>query len=33
MIRVNDISLVMNKRQILSHISLELQNGNIYGLA
>lgn len=33
MIRVNDLSLRMNKRQILSHISLKLENGNIYGLA
>lgn len=32
MIRVNDVSLTLNKRQILNHISLELHNGKIYGL-
>lgn len=32
MIRVDNISLQLNKRQILSHISLELSSGKIYGL-
>ena len=32
MIRAHNASLILNKRQILSHISLELHNGKIYGL-
>lgn len=32
MIRADNVSLILNKRQILSHISLELHNGKIYGL-
>ena len=32
MIRADNVSLILNKRQILSHISLELHNGQIYGL-
>jgi ABC-2 type transport system ATP-binding protein len=32
MIRVNDVSLILNKRQILKNISLSFENGKIYGL-
>ncbi len=32
MIQVKDVSLTLNKRQILKHISLELEGGHIYGL-
>lgn len=32
MIRADNVSLILNKRQILSRISLELYNGKIYGL-
>lgn len=32
MIQVKDVSLIRNKKQILTHISLELERGKIYGL-
>ncbi len=32
MIQVKDLSLTLNKRQILKHVSLELEGGHIYGL-
>lgn len=32
MIEVRDVSLNLNKRQILNHISLKFENGKIYGL-
>lgn len=32
MIEVRDVSLNLNKRQILNHISLKFENGMIYGL-
>ena len=32
MIEIKDVSLNLNKRQILDHVSLKLQEGKIYGL-
>ena len=32
MIDIKDVSLNLNKRQILDHVSLKLQEGKIYGL-
>lgn len=32
MIQVKDVSLTLNKRQILKHVSLSLESGKIYGL-
>ncbi len=32
MIEVKNISLALNKRQILNNVSLTLKEGNIYGL-
>lgn len=32
MIQVKDVSLILNNRQILKNVSLELEYGNIYGL-
>ena len=32
MIQVKDVSLTLNKRQILNHVSLTLDSGKIYGL-
>lgn len=32
MIQVKDVSLTLNKRQILNHVSLSLESGKIYGL-
>lgn len=32
MIEVRDVTLILNKRRILDHISLKLENGKIYGL-
>ena len=32
MIQVKDVSLTLNKKQILKHVSMELKRGRIYGL-
>ena len=32
MVQVNNVSLILNKKQILKDISLELERGKIYGL-